>query len=70
MQNKKAYITISEAAVLVKKSVDTIRRWERQGYVVSQRNPGNNYRIFDIEQLETLQNLARGIKPGVKKNVK
>ncbi len=44
--------SLSEAAKLLGKSKETLRRWDRNGKLVALREPMSNYRIYKKEQLE------------------
>lgn len=48
---KKIY-SISEAAEILNKSPETLRRWDNQGKLVALREPISNYRVYRKEQLE------------------
>lgn len=51
MVMKETY-TISEAAEVLNKSTETLRRWDNQGKLTALREPISNYRIYKREQLE------------------
>jgi DNA (cytosine-5)-methyltransferase 1 len=44
-------ITVSDAALSLNVSVDTIRRWEKKGLIKARRD-SKNYRLFDIQELQ------------------
>lgn len=44
--------TISEAASILGKSTETLRRWDKTGKLEALREPINNYRIYNKKQLE------------------
>lgn len=48
------YLTVGEAAKLLKVSTETLRRWDNNGKFSSIRHPLNNYRVYDENQLITL----------------
>ena len=48
------YITLSEAAELIGKSKETLRRWDREGKLTAVREPMSNYRVYERKQVETL----------------
>lgn len=52
MQKYEEYKTVSEAAILLNISPDTIRRWEKKGLIRAVRDPKKNYRYFNIKELE------------------
>lgn len=47
-------ITVNHAAEILGVSVDTIRRWEKKGLIKATRSE-NNYRLFDLAELQRLQ---------------
>ena len=47
----KEFIGVAEAAEILGISTDTIRRWEKKSLIKAKRN-GNNYRVFDLSELE------------------
>ena len=54
---KKKYYTLSEAAKILNKSKETLRRWDREGKLLATREPISNYRIYDKNQLDLFNNL-------------
>jgi DNA (cytosine-5)-methyltransferase 1 len=48
------YLTLSEAAELIGKSKETLRRWDREGKLSAVREPMSNYRVYKREQVEML----------------
>ncbi len=48
------YLTLSEAAELIGKSKETLRRWDREGKLTAVREPISNYRVYKREQVELL----------------
>jgi DNA (cytosine-5)-methyltransferase 1 len=50
MKNRK-YYTIAEAAELIGKSKETLRRWDNSGKLTAIREPISNYRLYSVEQL-------------------
>lgn len=52
----KKYLTISEAAELIGKSKETLRRWDRDGKLMAVREPMSNYRVYNRMQVELLFN--------------
>lgn len=55
--------TISEAAEKIGVSLDTVRRWEKKGLIKSTRSK-NNYRLFNIEELQRIQDKLSGKRAG------
>lgn len=48
------YYTLSEAAELIGKSKETLRRWDRDGKLSAVREPMSNYRVYRKDQVEKL----------------
>lgn len=53
----KNYYTLSEAAEILGKSKETLRRWDRDGKLSAVREPMSNYRIYKKGQLDLFLNL-------------
>ena len=45
-------LTVGELAHRLGVHPDTVRRWERKGYLKSLRHPMNNYRLFLEKELK------------------
>lgn len=56
----KILLTVSEAADKLSVSPDTIRRWAKKGLIKSIRS-GNNYRLFDLKELQRINNKINGV---------
>ena len=48
------YVTIKEAANILGVSPLTLRNWDKNGKLKAYRHPMNNYRVYKIEDLETV----------------
>ena len=48
------YLTVSQAADILKVSPETLRRWDNSGKFKSIRHPINNYRVYSEEQISDL----------------
>ncbi|APY08163.1 DNA (cytosine-5-)-methyltransferase [Winogradskyella sp. J14-2] len=48
----KDYYSISEAAKILDKNPETLRRWDNEGRLKAVREPISNYRVYKKEQLE------------------
>lgn len=48
------YLSISQAAEILKVSSETLRRWDNSGKFKSSRHPINNYRVYSEEQVFSL----------------
>lgn len=53
----KNYYTLSEAAELLGKSKETLRRWDKSGKLTAVREPMSNYRMYKKERLEVFEEL-------------
>lgn len=50
----KKYLTIKEAAKMLGVTALTLRNWDKQGKLIASRHPFNNYRVYNIADIETL----------------
>lgn len=48
----KEHYSISEAAEILGRNPETLRRWDNEGKLVAVREPMSNYRVYQKEQLE------------------
>lgn len=48
------YITIKQASKILGVSPLTLRNWDKNGKLKAHRHPMNNYRVYKIEDLETV----------------
>ena len=46
------YITIKQASKILGVSPLTLRNWDKNGKLKAHRHPMNNYRVYNIEDLE------------------
>ncbi len=62
------YLTIKEAAALLKVSQKTIRRWDAAGKIICSRTPGNHRRISmsEVVRLQAQQNITPLLDPNPK----
>jgi DNA (cytosine-5)-methyltransferase 1 len=49
------YYSIAQVADILGSSKETLRRWDKSGKLVPQRNPDNNYREYHRTQLEQFE---------------
>ncbi|NJN39004.1 MAG: DNA (cytosine-5-)-methyltransferase [Acaryochloridaceae cyanobacterium CSU_3_4] len=49
------YYSVAQVADILGVSKETLRRWDRNGALVSLRHPENNYRLYHRSQLETFE---------------
>ena len=54
MQSPEHY-TIAQVADILGISKETLRRWDKNGTLVPQRQTDNNYRLYSREQLEAFE---------------
>ena len=52
--NLKDYITIKEAAAFLGVNPMTLRNWDKQGKLKSQRHPINSYRLYKKDDLRNV----------------
>jgi len=60
------YITIKQASKILGVSTLTLRNWDNNGKLKAHRHPMNNYRVYKIEDLETV---IRDIEMGTGRKV-
>ena len=48
------YVTIKEAAEILGVAPLTLRNWDKKGKLVASRHPLNNYRVYNIADIEGL----------------
>lgn len=48
------YLSLAEAAELIGKSKETLRRWDRDGKLTAVREPMSNYRVYSRQQVQAL----------------
>jgi len=54
----KDYYSVSQVADILGVSKETLRRWEKAGKLVPERNPMNNYRMYHKNQLKEFEQLG------------
>ena len=67
------YITIKQAAKILGVSPLTLRNWDGNGKLKAHRHPMNNYRVYKIEDLETVMQEIEtnaGLRKSTKKDVR
>ncbi|MCF8348150.1 MAG: helix-turn-helix domain-containing protein, partial [Bacteroidales bacterium] len=50
----KEYVSLSEAARLIGKSKETLRRWDKEGILSAVREPVSNYRVYRKADVQAL----------------
>jgi DNA (cytosine-5)-methyltransferase 1 len=50
----KKFLTVREVSRLIGVTPLTVRNWDQKGKLVAYRNPVNNYRLYKVEDIETL----------------
>jgi len=58
----KKYYSLSEAAEILGKSKETLRRWDRNGKLTAIREPMSNYRVYKKEQLNLFSSFINDIE--------
>ena len=67
------YITIKQASKILNVSPLTLRNWDKNGKLKAHRHPMNNYRVYKIEDLETVIQeieMGTGLRKSTKKEVR
>lgn len=54
---EKSFITIKEAAKILGVSKLTLRNWDKAGKLNALRHPINNYRVYQLEDIEKITSL-------------
>lgn len=61
------FISIKDAAKKLGVTKLTLRNWDKQGKLVAFRHPMNNYRVYDIEDIEKIINQIKSGERPVRK---
>jgi len=67
------YITIKQASNILGVSTLTLRNWDKNGKLKAYRHPMNNYRVYKIDDLETVIReieIGTGLRKSTKKEVR
>ena len=67
------YITIKQASKILGVAPLTLRNWDNNGKLKAHRHPMNNYRVYKIEDLETVIReieVGTGLRKSTKKEVR
>ncbi len=67
---EKKYITINLAAEILGVSPATLRNWDSTGKLEAKRDPNNNYRLYNISQLERFTTQNNHKKPHLNQKTK
>jgi len=59
MANKK-HIQVGEAAKILAVAPNTIRAWGAAGHLTEYRHPCNNYRLFNLAEVQRLRRKIKG----------
>ena len=54
------YLTINKAAKLLHVTPLTLRNWDKAGKLRAYRHPGNNYRVYRLDQIEAFLRRLEG----------
>ena len=63
------YITLTEAAKIIGKSKETLRRWDKEGILIASREPVSNYRIYKLTDIQALMGELLPKNEGLTSNV-
>lgn len=63
---ERKYLTIQEAAEILRVTPLTLRNWDKKGALTSYRNPANNYRVYRQDQIELFLRRVENSKNKVK----
>ncbi len=62
----KKFLNVKEVARLLGVTPLTVRNWDAKGKLIAYRNPVNNYRMYKIEDVESLiKQIERSVDPEV-----
>lgn len=64
----KKYYSISEAANILGKSTETLRRWDKTNKLNAIREPVSNYRVYERNQLEIFPQFNEHVNNGLQSN--
>jgi len=64
----KNYYTLAEAAELLGKSKETLRRWDKEGKLIAYREPISQYRVYMKDQLNLFKDLIQTESVEMKSN--
>lgn len=63
----KKFLTVNDVARLFGVTPLTVRNWDKKGALVAYRNPVNNYRLYKVEDVESMmrqiENPSAGWRP-------
>ena len=60
----KKFLTVNDVARLLGVSPLTVRNWDHKGKLRAYRNPVNNYRMYKIEEVESILKQIEHSKDG------
>jgi len=60
MTKKIGLLTVKEASQILGVNPETLRRWDRKGKFVAKRHPMNNYRVYQLNEIEKILSEIRG----------
>lgn len=63
----KKFLTVRDVARLIGVTPLTVRNWDQRGKLVAYRNPINNYRMYKVEDVESLLRQIEQSKEGPRK---
>lgn len=63
----KRFLSVNEVAKILEVTPLTVRNWDKRGRLIAYRNPVNNYRLYKVEDVESLMRRIELSKPKVTK---
>lgn len=64
---EKGLVTIKSAAEILGVSVETLRNWDRRGFLKAKRSPQNGYRLYNISELQKMLKQKQIKEPRIKR---
>jgi len=62
----KKFLTVNEVSKIFGVTPLTVRNWDKKGALVAYRNPVNNYRMYKIEDVESLMKMVEANRGGMR----
>ena len=58
MNNLSNLVTLKNASKILNVSPETLRNWDKQGKLKANRHPVNQYRLYDLDEIQSLNNTS------------
>jgi type I restriction enzyme M protein len=58
MNNSPNLVTLKDASKILNVSSETLRNWDKQGKLKASRHPVNQYRLYDLDAIQSLNNVS------------